>query len=218
MSIGINGFGRIGRLVFRALWGRPGIDIVHVNDCAGDAAGFGKGLGDVGRAVVTHHLSALDTQAVEPGQCTAQEADRCALLLIGKHLDIGEPCGVIDGHVDPVVSDASRAALLPVVCDAVTNLAEAGQLLDVDVNQIAGPLPFVALNRRLWIKVSQPAQPQAVQRSGHGGEGSRQQPGDVSQVEPLMAQLNGALQMLRIEPPPLVAANTASIGQCGRTI
>ena len=30
-SYGINGFGRIGRLVFRALWGRPGIEIVHVN-------------------------------------------------------------------------------------------------------------------------------------------------------------------------------------------
>jgi glyceraldehyde-3-phosphate dehydrogenase/erythrose-4-phosphate dehydrogenase len=25
MKIGINGFGRIGRLVFRALWDRPGI-------------------------------------------------------------------------------------------------------------------------------------------------------------------------------------------------
>ena len=31
------------------------------------------------------------------------------LLLIGQHLDVGEPCGVIDGHVDPVVADASRA-------------------------------------------------------------------------------------------------------------
>ena len=38
MRIGINGFGRIGRLVFRALWGRPGLEVVHVNDCAGDAA------------------------------------------------------------------------------------------------------------------------------------------------------------------------------------
>ena len=38
MKIGINGFGRIGRLVFRALWGRPGISLVHVNDPAGDAA------------------------------------------------------------------------------------------------------------------------------------------------------------------------------------
>ena len=38
MKIGINGFGRIGRLVFRALWGRPGISLVHVNDPGGDAA------------------------------------------------------------------------------------------------------------------------------------------------------------------------------------
>jgi glyceraldehyde 3-phosphate dehydrogenase len=37
MKIGINGFGRIGRLVFRALWGRPGVELVHVNDVAGDA-------------------------------------------------------------------------------------------------------------------------------------------------------------------------------------
>ncbi|WP_353089883.1 ArsJ-associated glyceraldehyde-3-phosphate dehydrogenase [Synechococcus lacustris] len=39
MKIAINGFGRIGRLVFRALWDRPGIEIVHVNDPAGDAHG-----------------------------------------------------------------------------------------------------------------------------------------------------------------------------------
>jgi len=32
MRIGINGFGRIGRLVCRALWGRPGIEIVQIND------------------------------------------------------------------------------------------------------------------------------------------------------------------------------------------
>ncbi len=38
MKLGINGFGRIGRLVFRALWGRPDIELVHVNDPAGDAA------------------------------------------------------------------------------------------------------------------------------------------------------------------------------------
>ena len=38
MRIGINGFGRIGRLVFRALWGSPGIELVHVNDPGGDAA------------------------------------------------------------------------------------------------------------------------------------------------------------------------------------
>jgi len=38
VKVAINGFGRIGRLVFRALWGRPGIQLVHVNDMAGTAA------------------------------------------------------------------------------------------------------------------------------------------------------------------------------------
>jgi glyceraldehyde 3-phosphate dehydrogenase len=37
VRIGINGFGRIGRLAFRALWGRPGIELVHINERAGDA-------------------------------------------------------------------------------------------------------------------------------------------------------------------------------------
>ncbi len=36
VKIGINGFGRIGRLVFRALWGRPGIELVQLNDPAAD--------------------------------------------------------------------------------------------------------------------------------------------------------------------------------------
>ncbi len=37
MKIGINGFGRIGRLVFRAAWERDDVEIVHVNDPGGDA-------------------------------------------------------------------------------------------------------------------------------------------------------------------------------------
>ena len=36
--IGINGFGRIGRLALRAAWGGPGLEFAHVNEPAGDAA------------------------------------------------------------------------------------------------------------------------------------------------------------------------------------
>src|SRR4051794_35035916 len=36
--IGINGFGRMGRLAMRAGWGHPGLEFVHVNEPAGDAA------------------------------------------------------------------------------------------------------------------------------------------------------------------------------------
>jgi glyceraldehyde 3-phosphate dehydrogenase len=34
--IGINGFGRMGRLVLRAGWGRPDLQFVHINEVAGD--------------------------------------------------------------------------------------------------------------------------------------------------------------------------------------
>ena len=36
--IGINGFGRMGRLGFRAGWGKNDLEFVHVNEIAGDAA------------------------------------------------------------------------------------------------------------------------------------------------------------------------------------
>ena len=38
MKIGINGFGRIGRLAFRCAWEHPTWDIVQINDPAGDAS------------------------------------------------------------------------------------------------------------------------------------------------------------------------------------
>ena len=36
MKIGINGFGRIGRLSMRVLWEMPNMDVVHINDPGGD--------------------------------------------------------------------------------------------------------------------------------------------------------------------------------------
>ena len=38
IKVGINGFGRIGRLALRAAWGWPELEYVHINDPAGDAA------------------------------------------------------------------------------------------------------------------------------------------------------------------------------------
>ena len=37
VKVGINGFGRIGRLVVRALRDRPQMELVHVNELAGGA-------------------------------------------------------------------------------------------------------------------------------------------------------------------------------------
>jgi hypothetical protein len=121
-------------------------------------------------------------------------------------------CGVVDGDVDTVVADPSRAALLAITRDAVTDLAETGQLLDIDVDQVARCLALVALNWRLGVQVSQPTQAQPVQDPRHSEERSSQEPGDMAQIQALMPELHGALQVLRIERPPLGAADTASSG------
>ncbi len=36
--IGINGFGRMGRLALRTGWGHTGLSFVHINEVAGGAA------------------------------------------------------------------------------------------------------------------------------------------------------------------------------------
>ncbi|RLA20170.1 MAG: type I glyceraldehyde-3-phosphate dehydrogenase, partial [Gammaproteobacteria bacterium] len=38
IKVAINGFGRMGRLAFRAAWDWPEFEIVHINENAGDAA------------------------------------------------------------------------------------------------------------------------------------------------------------------------------------
>jgi glyceraldehyde 3-phosphate dehydrogenase len=40
IRVGINGFGRMGRLLLRAAWECPDVEFIHINDPAGDAATF----------------------------------------------------------------------------------------------------------------------------------------------------------------------------------
>ncbi len=65
-----------------------------------DTASLGERFGEVGRPVVAHHPAALDPLAVEPGDSTAEKVDHRWLLLVWKHLDEGQPRGVIDGDMD----------------------------------------------------------------------------------------------------------------------
>jgi hypothetical protein len=191
----------------------PGADVPQTQG----AAGLGKRFGDVGRAVVAHHPPAFDPLTVEPGDCPAEKADHRWLLLIRQHLDRGQPGGVIHGDMDLVVADAVGAALLPVSGDAVAHLPKPSQGLDVNVDQVSWPLPLVALHRWFGFQVPQSPQPQTAESPGNGGERCLQQPGDVPEVEPLVAEIHGVLQLLRIERPPLGAANTPTIRQRGWT-
>jgi glyceraldehyde-3-phosphate dehydrogenase (arsenate-transferring) len=67
--VGINGFGRIGRLAMRAAWGWPELSFAHVNELSGDAA-------------TAAHLLVFDS--VHGRWSQSAEAEGAALLVDGK--------------------------------------------------------------------------------------------------------------------------------------
>jgi glyceraldehyde 3-phosphate dehydrogenase len=92
IKVGINGFGRMGRLTLRAAWGNPALEFVHINDPAGDAETFA-------------HL--LNFDSVHGPWAIRAEADAAGHAL------------VIDGRRIPLTRNKEIAATDWSGCDAV---------------------------------------------------------------------------------------------------
>ena len=87
-----------------------------------------------------------------------EEGHGALLPLIGQDLREGQARGVVDGDVDKLPADATRLALSATVAgDAMADAVEAAELLDVDVDQLAGRLPLVAAHGLGGIEVAQAA-------------------------------------------------------------
>ncbi len=72
IKIGINGFGRMGRLALRAAWDWPEVEFVHINDPAGDAATLAHLLTfDSVHGRWSHETTAEDNAIVVDGQRVA---------------------------------------------------------------------------------------------------------------------------------------------------
>ena len=119
-----------------------------------------------------------DTLAVEQGHRPAEEPHRGRALLVGQHLDVRQAGGVIHGHVDVFVTSSWGAALARIAGDPMADTLEPGQLLDVDMDHVAGLLPLLPLHLWFGIEVPQSVQPQAPHRPSHGADRAHQQPDD----------------------------------------
>jgi len=69
----------------------------------------------------------------------------------------------------------------------------------------------------LGFQVPQSAKAQGLHHPTHGRQGTPKRLGDPPEGAALVAEIQGVLQLLRIERPPLGAANTPSIRQRGVT-
>ena len=148
------------RSAFPLVWGRGG----RVRRCRMPSARQASGVmrRAVGRAVVGDHALDGDAVAGVERQRAAQERDGGGGLLVGQDFGVGQAGGVVDRDVN------ERPSRLACAADAggvgasagargcwrpVTRLpgaaADPPELLDVDVDQLAGPLAFIALARAL---------------------------------------------------------------------
>ena len=74
VSIGINDFGRMGRLTLRAAWDWPNIDIVHINETSG-------------RPHAAAHL--LECDSVHGKWAREIKADKRSIVIEGKKISFG---------------------------------------------------------------------------------------------------------------------------------
>jgi hypothetical protein len=124
----------------------------------------------------------------------AQEADRGERLLVGEHFDVGQAGGIVDGDVHELPADALAAVTVAVderrvvvlaqpVADALARAAlDAPELLDVDVDQLAGPRALVAL-RGLAPQPAELAHPDPGQDARHRRQRHAEQLGDLGAGE-----------------------------------
>lgn len=153
----------------------------------------------------------------EPANGPRQEVDRGDHLILGQHLHVRQASGVIHSHMELLVASTTGADLTAVAGDPVTDPLKPSQLLGVDMDHVARLLPLVALNRKLGLQVPQRAKAKRLHHPSHGRQGSSKGLGDPPEVAALVPEVQGMLQLLLIERPPLGAANTPSIRQRGVT-
>ena len=73
-----------------------------------------------------------------------QKTRRDRLRLVREHFGLREARAVVDGHVHRLPADAARAACL-VTMNAMPDVADLVELLDIEMEQIAGRGPFIAI-------------------------------------------------------------------------
>jgi hypothetical protein len=93
--------------------------------------------------------------------------------------------------MDELPADAPAVALAPAVAgDAVADALETPELFDVDVDQLAGVLPLIALHRLGGLKVAHSAQSDAPEDTADGRRRDACELGDMLSGEALATQRN----------------------------
>ena len=140
-----------------------------------------------------------------------EESDGTAGGFIREELGEGEAGMVIDGDVEELPACAAGMIALAVAGDAVAGAHDAGELLDVEMEQIARVCALVAADGRRRRESGQPRRV-AAQQAGDGGLGELGGTGDLEARQLAAAQGQDARDAQGVDGP----GGTIGGANCGR--
>jgi len=107
----------------------------------------GESGGAIGRAIVGVETVDAEAEVGKEGERELEEGDDAASGFVRENGGKGEARVVVDGDVQILPARAARVVELAVAGDAMARADNAGQLLDVEVEEVARRGPFVAHHR-----------------------------------------------------------------------
>ena len=149
--------------------------------------GGAHGVGAVAGAIVGVNALGGDAMLLKEGESGVEEGDGALGGFIGEELGEGQAAVIVDGDVEIFPPGAAGVIVLAVAGDAVAGARDAGELLDVEVEEFAWVGALVALDWRRRGELGE-ALAVAAQEAGDGGLGELGGAGDLEARELATAQ------------------------------
>jgi hypothetical protein len=129
----------------------------------------------------------VDPEFLEEGESGVEEGDGAGGRFIREELGEGQAAVVVDGDVEELPAGPADMIALTIASDAVAGAFDAGQLLDVEVEEFSGVSAFVAEDGRRWTELRE-AEAMAEEETRDRGFGEPCGASDLEAREPAATQ------------------------------
>jgi len=185
-------------------------------------AGGGEGFGAIGGAAISQELLDVDAVSGVEGEGLVEGVEDALGPFVREQTSEGEAGMVIDGDVEAFDASAWVAGGA-IAGGADTGMAEAAELLDVEVEELAGEVAFVTLGGRFGrFESGETIEMMAAQDAGESGLGDGQDHQDLSvgtalaaEGEDLSFELGAGLARLGKRPRGVIVQALGEAGLLG---
>jgi hypothetical protein len=178
--------------------------------------GSGEEFGTVGGAAIGQHTLDLDAMSGIEVESLLERREDTGSFFIGEERGKGETAVIVDGDVEGLDARAWRT-VSAVAGSPHTGLGEASELLDVEVEEIAWSIAFIAEDR--WFRRfegSQTVQAMTLQDSGKSGFGDGEDGENLGIGAALTTQSQNPGFEFRGRPTRLTPRSGGMIRKAGR--